>query len=138
MISPELNDACTKKLLNNSSLNSELLVYGNIPLMTMNYCLLGESNHCYKECAKKCNTNTKYYLKDRMDFTFRIIPDNLSTITTIYNSKITSFEYDEYNTNFIRISILDEAPNSIQNIIDTIKSGKRFEGKDYCGHYNQN
>ena len=138
MVSPELNDNCTKKLLNNSSIDSELLVYGNIPLMTMNYCLLGESNHCYKECSKKCNSNIKYYLKDRMDFTFRIIPDNISTITTIYNSKITSFEYNEYNPNIVRISIIDEDLKSIQNIINTIKDKKRFEGKDYCGHFNQN
>ena len=137
MISPELNDNCTKKLLNNSPIPSELLVYGNIPLMTMNYCLLGESNHCYKECSKKCLTNNKFYLKDRMDFTFRIIPDNASTITTIYNSKITSFEYDDYNTEFIRISILDENIDTIQEIINTAKDKKRFEGKDYCGHFNQ-
>ncbi len=138
MISPELNDTCTKKLLNNSPIASELLVYGNIPLMTMNYCLLGEANHCYKDCTKKCNTNTKFYLKDRMDFTFRIIPDNISTITTIYNSKITSFEYDDYNTEFVRISILDENIDTIQKIINTVKDRKRFEGKDYCGHFNQN
>lgn len=138
MISPELNDICTKKLLNNSPIASELLVYGNIPLMTINYCLLGESNHCYKECSKKCLTNNKFYLKDRMDFTFRIIPDNTSTITTIYNSKITSFEYDDYNTEFVRISILDEDIDTIQEIINTVKDKKRFEGKDYCGHFNQN
>ena len=42
------------------TIDSELLVYGKIPLMTMNYCLLGEANHCYKECTKKCNSNTKF------------------------------------------------------------------------------
>ena len=137
MISPELNDNCTQKILDISPINSELLVYGRIPLMTMNYCILGESNHCYKECQKQCNSTKKFYLKDRMNFTFRIIPDNYSTITTIYNSKITSFDYSNYNTNIARISILDEDVTNIQNIIDTIKTKKRFEGKEYCNHFNQ-
>ena len=137
MVSPELNDNCTKELLNISPIDSELLVYGNIPLMTINYCLLGESNQCYKECSKKCMLNTKFYIKDRMDFKFRIIPDNSSSITTIYNSKITSFDYSGYNANIVRINILDEKPENIQNIVDTVKSKKRFEGKDYCGHFNQ-
>lgn len=137
MVSPELNDMCTQKILHISPIDSELLVYGNIPLMTMNYCLLGEANHCYKECTKRCNSNNKFYIKDRIDLKFRIIPDNYSTITTIYNSKITSFDYSNYSTNIARISILDEEPHSIQNIIDTVKSKKRFEGKDYCGHFNQ-
>ena len=136
-LSPELNDEDTKELIKVSQLKTELLVYGRIPLMTMNYCLLGNSNHCYKECEKKCNSKEKFYLKDRIDLKFRIVPDNTSTITTIYNSKIISFDYTGYNSDFIRISILDENTSEIQNIIDTCLESKRFEGKDYCGHFNK-
>ena len=57
--------------------NCEVIVYGNTPVMTANYCLLGKSNHCYSECKKLCNFNNKYYLKDRMNFNFRVIPDNI-------------------------------------------------------------
>ena len=100
--------------------------------MTNKYCYLGGSNKCYKECDKKCINNEKYYLKDRLNFTFRIAPDNSNTTTTIYNSKITSISTKEFDSlNFARIDILDEEINQIQNIINTIKSGNRFEGKDY-------
>lgn len=39
-ITPELNDYDTKALIKNTNIPLELLVYGNIPLMTMNYCLI--------------------------------------------------------------------------------------------------
>ena len=99
--------------------------------MTMNYCVLGKSNKCYNTCKKLCNLNNKYYLKDRMGFLFRVIPDNLQTISTIYNSKIFSIKSSDFDTTFSRIDILDENVLEINNIIKTIKNGDRFEGKDF-------
>jgi putative protease len=136
-LSPELNDDDCKKLISSSNIPFELMVYGNIPLMTMNYCLLGKSNKCYSSCKHLCETKEKFYIKDRMNLNFRIVPDNLSTITTIYNSKITSFEYNNFNVDSVRISILDEEPSKIQNIINTVSDNKRFEGNKYCGHFNK-
>lgn len=136
-ITPELNDADTHSLIASSPIPLELMVYGRIPFMTTNYCLLGKSNKCYKECSKLCTTSKKFYIKDRMGLDFRIIPDNTSTITTIYNSKITSFDYSSYNVSSVRISILDENPDEIQDIIDIVKSSRRVEGEDYCGHFNK-
>ena len=131
-ISPELNKDEINSISINSNISTEFIVYGNIPLMTSNYCLLGKSNKCYPECSQKCKLNNKYYLKDRMNFLFRIIPDNIQTITTIYNSKINSIETTEINnvSNF-RIDMLDESIDEINNIINTVKDGKRLEGKDY-------
>ena len=131
-VSPELNKDEINNLALNSSIPTEFIVYGNIPLMTSNYCLLGKTNKCYPECSQKCKLNNKYYLKDRMNFLFRIIPDNIQTITTIYNSKINSIDVNEINSidNF-RIDILDESIDEINNIIDTVKHGKRLEGKEY-------
>lgn len=135
-ISPELDKFDTNTLQKLSSTKSEIIVYGKLPVMTNNYCYLGKTNKCYKECDKKCLTNNKYYLKDRMSFNFRIVPDNLQTITTIYNSKILSVKPSEFNNSSIRIDILDEDFNQIQNIINTIKSDNRFEGKEYTnGNY---
>lgn len=131
-ISPELNKDEINSIATNSNIPTEYIVYGNIPLITSNYCLLGKTNKCYPECTQKCKLNNKYYLKDRMNFLFRIIPDNIQTITTIYNSKINSIETTEINNvaNF-RIDILDESIDEINNIISTVKEGKRLEGKDY-------
>ena len=67
-----------------------------------------------------------------MDFSFRIVPDNISTITTIYNSKTLSINPNAFNTTFARIDILDENNiETIQEIINYVKSGQRFEGNQY-------
>lgn len=130
-ISPELDKSEIIDLQKYSSISTELIVFGKTPVMTNNYCYLGKSNKCYKECDKKCMSNNIFYLKDRMNFEFRILPDNTSTLTTIYNSKTLSIKYEDININSIRIDILDEKFDEIQNIINTIKSGNRFEGKNY-------
>ena len=136
-ITPELNDFDTKNVISNSSLPLELWAYGRIPLMTMNYCLLGKSNKCYKDCIKLCESNKIFYLKDRLDFKFRILPDNFWNLTKIYNSKITSFDYSNFNVNFLRINILDESPDEIKTIISNIKNNIPFKGNNYCGNFNK-
>lgn len=129
-LSPELDKKGLISLCN-STLNSELIVYGNLPLMNMNYCLFGTSNKCYSNCKHTCNSNNKYYLNDRMNVNFRIIPDNIDTVTTIYNSKITSITTDEFNVSSLRIDILDESIDEINKIINTVKLRKKLEGKNY-------
>lgn len=130
-MSPELDENGILNLCDNPFCYNELIVYGNIPVMTMNYCVLGKSNKCYKDCKKLCNSCNKYFLKDRMGFLFRVVPDNLQTISTIYNTKTTSINFDNFNVDFVRIDILDENVEEINNIIQTVKNGKRFEGKDF-------
>ncbi|MBQ2836184.1 MAG: U32 family peptidase [Clostridia bacterium] len=128
-LSPELNN---QDLQNLELSKSELIVYGRTPLMNSNYCLLGKTNKCYSSCQHLCNTSkNKYYLKDRLGFLFRIIPDNLDTVTTIYNSKITSIEHTDINTNSVRLDILDETIDEINQIISIVKTGQKLEGKDY-------
>ncbi len=131
--SVELEKVDLLELLNLASLPSELIVYGKTPLMTNNYCYLGKSNRCYKDCKKLCLENSKFYLKDRLGFEFRIVPDNTCTITTIYNSKITSINYTDFinKINSVRIDILDENLDDIQKIINKVKKSERFEGKDF-------
>ena len=129
--SVELEKDEVNNLNKNANLSQEVIVYGKIPVMTNAYCYLGKSNKCYKECDRKCEKNSKFYLKDRMDFKFRIVPDNSNTLTTIYNSKTLSVKYDDIICDSVRIDILDESLDQIQNVIDTVKSGNRFEGKDY-------
>lgn len=62
---------------------------------------------------------------------FRILPDNIQTVTTVFNSKTTSISPNDFNTNFARIDILDETISEINAIIKTVKSGKRLEGKEF-------
>lgn len=130
-LSPESDENILNDLCNYNYLQKELIVYGKTPLLNMNYCLLGESNRCFPECKARCKSNNKYYLKDRLNMNFRIIPDNLQSITTIFNSKTTSISPKDFNIDFARIDILDESIDEINNIIDTVKSGNRLEGKEY-------
>jgi len=131
-ISPELNKDEINLLALNTNIPTEFIVYGNLPLMTSGYCLLGKVNRCYPECGQRCSLQNKYYLKDRMNFLFRILPDNIQTVTTIYNSKINFIDTNEINniTNF-RIDILDENVEEINEILNTVKQGRRLEGKEY-------
>ena len=128
-LSPEL----TKEEINtiNSTIPTEFIVYGRLPLMSCRYCFMGNTNKCYPECSAYCKNNIPYYLKDRLGFLFPIVPDNLQTVTTIYNSKITSINHNDLNIDFVRIDILDEAPDEINSIVNSIKNGKRIEGNLY-------
>lgn len=130
-ISPELNKQEVIDLVEKTLIPSELIVYGKIPLMTNNYCYLSQSNKCFKDCTRLCIKETQYYLKDRMGFKFRIIPDPTNNITTVFNSKTTSIKYDKLKVNSVRIDILDESVDEIQNIINTVNKCERFEGKDF-------
>lgn len=115
----------------NQNGNTEIIVYGKLPVMTNNYCYLGKSNKCYTNCNKDCISNSLFVLKDRMGFEFRILPDNIFNQTTIFNSKITSIISNDLNISSRRIDIIDENIDEILNIIETIKNNNRFEGKDY-------
>ena len=131
-ISPESNSNMITNISEHSSLPVELIVYGNVPLMTTNYCLLGNTNRCYPTCGAKCMIpNSEYSLKDRLGFSFRAIPDSIQTVTTIYNSKTTSISGEEFNVDSYRVDILDESVEEINSIIKTALSGGRLEGKDF-------
>lgn len=62
---------------------------------------------------------------------FRILFDNILTVSTIYNSKITSISSSEFDIDCARIDILDESINEINFIVNQVLNGKRLEGKLY-------
>lgn len=127
----ELNTHIYDSIFSSSNLPIELVAYGRAVLMNISYCLLGKTNKCYPECQMRCSNDNKYYLKDRLGLKFRIIPDNLQTVTSIYNSKITSIDTSNFNVASVRINILDENVDEINRIIDTVKTGKKLEGNEY-------
>lgn len=123
-ISPELD----KNQINQFSddLEKELVVYGRTCLMTSKYCPIGRNQNCNRACQKGI-----YELKDRKDFVFPVVADCVNCHTRIYNSKILSSDYQNTNVNFVRIDVLDETEEEIQNIISSVKSGKRLTGENY-------
>lgn len=127
----ELDSGNLDSIIYQDILPVELIAYGRSVLMNSSYCLLGKTNKCYPECAASCSSNNKYYLKDRFGYKFRILPDNLQTVTSIYNSKITSIETKKWPIPYVRINILDESIEEINEIINVVKSGNKFDGKNY-------
>ena len=130
-ISPELDKKTIQNLCNYSSLEKEMIVYGRIPLLHMNYCLLGETDKCYPDCKNHCNSNHSFYLKDRLNMQFPIIHDNIQTISTLLNSKVTSISSHDFSIDFTRIDILDEDISQINYIVQVVKAGKRLNGNNY-------
>ena len=99
--------------------------------MNINYCLSGKTNKCYPTCTSKCGSSNKYYLKDRMNMNFRVLFDNIQTVSSIYNSKITSISPNDFDVDCVRIDILDESIDEINYIVNQVFNGKRLEGKEY-------
>lgn len=130
-LSRELNQEGLNEILHTSNVESELIVYGNLPLMATNYCFLGKANRCYPDCGANCNKNTQYYLKDRLGFKFRIVPDNLQTVTTIFNSKILSISTKEIPVYSVRLDILDETVEQINEAIEKAYNREKLEGNEY-------
>ena len=132
-LSPELNleDIEQMQQTLKGHMPLELIVYGNVPIMKMNYCLLGVSNKCYPTCKMRCQTNNAYYLRDRLGFEFRILPDNLQTVTTIFNSKTTSITHVDTGFSSLRIDLLDETIEEINTIAKAAYLGEKLDGKQY-------
>lgn len=130
-LSPELDKENLIKLSASSKLPTEIMVYGRLPIMNTGYCLLGSSNRCYPTCNMDCRKDAEFYLKDRINMDFRIVPDNIQTITTIYNSRITSINYKDINPDYVRISILEENIEQINEVINKVKKDEIFQGKEY-------
>ena len=133
-LSPELDKYSLCNICKISPVPTEFIVYGRLPIMTCNYCFLGKTNKCISSCDKNCSKNIKYYLQDRKNFKFPIYTSPEQTISTIYNSKITSISPNTTPASSIRIDILEEDIDEINSVISLVRSGKRKEGKIYTSN----
>lgn len=130
-LSRELNEEGLNEILRTSNIDSELIVYGNLPIMATNYCFLGKTNHCYPDCGANCKKDYKYYLKDRLGFKFRIIPDSIQTVTIICNSKTLSISTKNLPITSVRLDMIDETIDEINEAIDKAYTREKLEGPQY-------
>jgi len=130
-LSRELNEEGLKDILQTSDIDTELIVYGNLPIMVSNYCFLGKTNHCYPDCGQNCTKISKYYLKDRLGFEFRIIPDSFQTVTLICNSKTLSISTKNLPITSVRLDMLDETIEQIKEAINKAYIREKLEGMQY-------
>lgn len=139
-LSPELSMKQINSL-NSSNLKTECIVYGKTCVMTSEYCpvgsIVGGLTNTSK-CSMPCTKNRRYFLQDRMNIKFEVVPDNIECQSTIYNNKITSVSSKDLSVSSIRIDISDEKLAEINNIISIHKSGNKLQGNEYTnGHFNR-
>lgn len=130
-LSRELNQDGLNEILHTSNIDTELIVYGNLPIMVSNYCFLGKTNHCYPDCGQNCTKISNYYLKDRLGFEFRIIPDSFQTVTLICNSKTLSISTKELPITSVRLDMIDETIEQITEAINKAYIREKLEGLQY-------
>ena len=115
-----------------STLPIEFVVYGKIPLMTVQNCVI-------KSSLNKCGCDDSiYYLKDRKDMAFPVKADKLTCTNTIYNAsplymadKLTEIP----NNHAMHFVFTDENPEQIKKIFDAYKTNAK-PLKDFTrGHY---
>lgn len=124
-LSPELNLSELKTL---SSKNTEILVYGKLPLMTTHQCPVGlyVGNKGNNRFCKMKNNCDNFYLKDRMGTCFPIKNDCFNCVTTIINKSPLFIlnkhkDINKLSTENFRISFVDENKEEIKNIITSYK-----------------
>ena len=125
-LSQELTLNQINELKNINGLEKEVIVYGSIPVMTSQYCIMGDLCGNYKN--NKCNgvcQNANYYLKDRKGELFYIKGDPVSHRMTIFNSDKIFFGENIQrlkDIDKIRINILDENFEEIKDLINLHKN----------------
>lgn len=132
ILSPEL----TKSQINSlgETIDREVIAYGNTCVMTSEYCPVGAicggfTKTC--KCSRPCTKGNAFYLKDRLNMEFRILPDAIDCQSQIFNSKITSIATNDFNVESIRIDVIDETPEELQKIINVHKAGNKLSGEQY-------
>lgn len=130
-VSPELTKEHLNRLTDEANVPVEVMAYGRLPLMNMNYCPLGKSNRCYPTCLARCLQSNLYLLEDRMHLRFPILPDNMQTVTTVYNSKITFLDSKSLHSKNLRMDFLNESIEEINEVVAYIRAGKRKTGDFY-------
>lgn len=116
-ISPELDKNAINEF--GSNLEKELVVYGRPCLMTSKYCPIGKNGDCKMACQKG-----NYALKDRKEFVFPIVSDSVNCHTRIYYSKALTRSAREMPVDFLRVDVLQETEEEIQEIFSRINSEK--------------
>ena len=123
-----------KELLHRNNKNSELVIYGKLPLMT--------SAQCVKNSTKGCNRVPEtFYIKDRYNVSFPIKNNCNECYNVIYNSvPIILFgqaeEIKRMHFAAYRLSFTTEEAKEVQNVLDICKSVFIDEVKNIKDIYN--
>lgn len=130
-LSPELNLRQISAM--DISLPAELIVYGRIPVMTVQNCVVKSGNN---KCS--CSEDV-YYLKDRKGVYFPLYTDKLTCTNTIYNSApvYMADRMDELPGNLysMRFIFTTETEEEVTDIYNKYKNNEKYDDGFTRGHY---
>ncbi|SHK12799.1 DUF3656 domain-containing U32 family peptidase [Paramaledivibacter caminithermalis] len=120
-LSPELNFQQLKDLISKAEIDCEMIVYGHLPMMITEYCLiniLAEKND--KKGCGICK-NKKYGLKDRYGLVFPLQTDTNCRTQILNSKKLFLIEYMKEiinsNVGIMRLQFTNEDKNEIISIV---------------------
>lgn len=121
-ISCELNMPQITQMKYPENFDTELVVYGKVPVMTSEYCPVGGSvGKCEpRKCGNLCK-NGVYKLSDRKGAEFLVKSDCIDCRSTIFNSNVLfapelSEQISKTGIEHIRLSFVDETEKDIRDI----------------------
>ncbi len=121
-ISCELNMSQITQMKYPEDFDTELVVYGKVPVMTSEYCPVGGSvGKCEpRKCGNLCK-NGVYKLSDRKGAEFLVKRDCIDCRSTIFNSNVLfapelSEQISRTEIEHIRLSFVDETEKDIRDI----------------------
>ncbi len=138
-LSYELNLSQISSLSFPQEFDTEIGIYGKIPVMTSEYCPVGGSvgNNEPHKCNVICK-NGIYHLKDRKDAEFLVKCDCVDCRSTIFNSNAIFApellsQVAKTGVQYIRLSFVDESSQEIYDIVNLHKSiveNENYTNKD--------
>ena len=132
----ELNLDEIKKIKTN--LESEVTIYGRLPVMVSEHCLIGSEIKGHINCGL-CEKN-KYYLEDRTGIKLPIVTNRKVCRMTLLNGKVLFVPevVEELNgrIDWFRVYFFDESTEERKRILNIIKNGKKVSLNGYTsGHF---
>lgn len=121
-----------------TDLETEVTVYGRLPLMVSEHCVIGSEMMGRKEC-NMCQ-KAGFSLKDRKGESFPIITDRKTCRMQILNSKIlfaSEIKKElESRVDYFRAYFFDEDTNERRRVLKAIRNGEKvISGKYTSGHF---
>lgn len=133
-LSVELNPEECNLLSSKTELQTGIVGYGHIPMMSMKYCLIMKCNECFEECTKPCKQRDIYTLRGKEEYLAEI--NSRQTTTILYNKNVFYQPLSNFNANFFRADFYDETVGQMDEIIRDIKNGCYRIGRNFKNYWN--
>lgn len=133
-LSVEMNPEECNLLSSKTEIQTGIVGYGHIPLMSMKYCLITKCNECLEECTKPCKQGDIYTLVGKEEYLVDI--NSRQTTTMLYSKKVFYQPLSNCNAYFFRADFYNETVSQMNEIIRDIKNGCYCIGRNFKNYWN--